>query len=113
MCDFRPAPTKVIIKDTNEWKTLPYQGHFVHAGEVAKPEFGLYHLGATGCGYKFYDGQEWSDIDTTIPVIVWGEQRYIRLEAENEKYRFYREPVIQNYIFLNQQYGTGIQLEYP
>ena len=92
MCDFREPPNQVLFKETAKLRDLPLLGHYGAVVDIPteKLEFGLYHIGMSGCGYKFYDGKVWSSIDTTIPVQVWGTTKYLEINGETEKYKFYR-----------------------
>lgn len=49
------VPYKVINTDTQEAQEYNYLGHW---DDRQRPhaEFGFYTIGATGCGYVFYDG---------------------------------------------------------
>lgn len=55
MCDLQGPPIKIINKKTNEEIIPKYNGHGVWFGEIAEPKFGIYHIGASGCGYYLYD----------------------------------------------------------
>lgn len=92
MCDFRNPPDKVFIKATEQLKPLPLYGHYGSIIDIPtdKLEFGLYHIGMSGCGYRFYDGQNWSSIDTIVPVKIWDTTKYFTIDGETDKYRFIR-----------------------
>lgn len=99
MCDMRPPPNRVLFKETHEIRDLPLQGYYVSITDIPtdKLQFGLYHIGASGCGYAFYDGQNWSNLDSYISVDLWGSSRTIQIESETEKYKFLRPPRIYDY----------------
>lgn len=57
MCDFRLAPGKILNKETSEVFDVAYHGRHEPHWPISLP--GVYHVGATGCGYSYYDGQYW------------------------------------------------------
>ena len=49
------VPYKVSNTETQEVREYNYLGHWDERNQD-NPEHGFYTIGATGCGYMFYDG---------------------------------------------------------
>lgn len=59
MCDFRQIK-KIKITRTNEIVDIDYvPKHLTFEEEKLPQSPGLYHVGASGCGYEYYDGSKW------------------------------------------------------
>ena len=81
MCDMRGAPTHALVKATNETISVPYisadfnwallRGVTSDSNNVNS--IGIYHVGASGCGYVHYDGDSVLNLDS---VGEWENDTY-------------------------------------
>lgn len=57
MCDMRGPPRKIKNHQTGEVLDVPYIGNMYGWEEKRTP--GIYHTSGSGCGYTYFDGNEW------------------------------------------------------
>lgn len=56
MCDFRKPPKQVRNLETGEFFDVKYHGFIgLHYSKASDP--GIYMIGATGVGYRYFDGK--------------------------------------------------------
>jgi hypothetical protein len=117
MCDMRGRPTICKNRETGEINPLLLFSGGSYIGNTVWDKPGIYHVGASGCGYNHYDGEYIYSLDSNYRYKLNPENKfygfdYIKDEWKNEKYEYgvkFGEVNLwgQEAIFYNQQANLG------
>ncbi len=102
MCDLRGNPT--ICRDNNSLiMDLPFYKGGTWRGDTEIKGFGIYHIGASGCGYYHYDGNSFLRLDD---IGVWQNKKYQYGVKSGEVNLFGEEAVRYNEVIYRDKWLT-------